>query len=152
MVLALLVAVASMLLPDSVQAASSLQEYTYAECSRLDEAAVQAEMTKLAHGVLVEGSSGLEIDALVATTWRTLGADAIPLDAVQPPLSDHLNHLVAIIGRILDGGEGAPLRPLTLPPQALPRMRRPTPAWLPIAVAGAVGVVAIAVVAAVAAR
>jgi hypothetical protein len=79
-------------------------------------------------------------------------ADAIPLDAVQPPLSDHLNHLVAIIGRILDGGEGAPLRPLTLPPQALPRMRRPTPSWLPIAVAGTVGLVAIAVVAAIAAR
>lgn len=78
-------------------------------------------------------------------------ADAIALDAAQPPLSDHLNHLVAIVGRILDGGDGAALRPLTLPPQALPRSRRPTPSWLPIVVAGAVGVMAIAVVAAVAA-
>ena len=79
-------------------------------------------------------------------------ADAIPLDAVQPPLSDHLGHLTAIIGRILDGGEGATPRPLTLPPGPLPRLRRPTPAWLPIAIAGAVGVLAIAVVAAVAAH
>jgi len=79
-------------------------------------------------------------------------ADALILDAVQPPLADHLNHLTAIVGRMLDGGEGAPLRPLTLPPGPLPRLRRPTPAWLPIAIAGAVGVAAIAVVASVAAR
>lgn len=78
--------------------------------------------------------------------------DAIPLDAVRPPLSDHLGHLTAIIGRMLDGGEGAPLRPLTLPPGPLPRRRRPAPAWLPIAIAGAVGVAAIAVVAAMGAR
>ncbi len=75
-------------------------------------------------------------------------SDAIALDAVSPPLSDHLDHLIAIVGRILDGGEGAPLRPLTVPPQAMPKLRRPTPAWLPIAIAGAVGVAAIAVVAA----
>jgi hypothetical protein len=75
-------------------------------------------------------------------------ADAIPVDAVQPPLADHLANLTAVVGRILDGGEGAPLRPLTMPPQMKVRMRRPTPAWLPIAIAGAAGVVAIAVVAA----
>ena len=75
-------------------------------------------------------------------------ADAVPLEAVQPPLSDHLGQLNAIVGRILDGGEGAPLRPLTMPPLPLPRRRRPTPVWLPIAIAGAVGVVAIAIVAA----
>jgi hypothetical protein len=74
-------------------------------------------------------------------------ADAIPLDAVQPPLSDHLRHLTAIVGRILDGGEGAPLRPLTLPPQPLSRLRKPMTGWLPIAIAGAVGVAAIALVA-----
>jgi hypothetical protein len=75
-------------------------------------------------------------------------ADAVMLEAVQPPFADHLDHLTAIVGRILDGGEGAPLRPLTVPPQPLPRMRRPTPAWLPIAIAGLAGVVAIAIVAA----
>ena len=79
-------------------------------------------------------------------------ADAVPLDAVQPPLADHLGQLTAIVGRILDGGEGAVPRPLTMPPGPLPRRRRPTPAWLPIAIAGAVGVLAIAVVAAIAAH
>ncbi len=74
--LVMLVVVTSVLVPITVQAAPFPQEYTYAECSRADKAAVQAEMTTLAHGVLVEGSSGLEIDALVASTWRTLGADA----------------------------------------------------------------------------
>ena len=79
-------------------------------------------------------------------------AGAVPLDAVPPPLEDHLGHLTAIVGRILDGGEGAVPRPLTHPPGPLPRRRRPTPAWLPIAIAGALGVAAIAVVAAIAAR
>ena len=74
--LALLLTLASVLQPQHVHAAPLPQEYTYAECSRADEAAMQAEMTTLAHGVLVEGSSGLDIDALVTTTWRTLNADA----------------------------------------------------------------------------
>jgi hypothetical protein len=67
-------------------------------------------------------------------------------------LSAHLDQLNVIVERILDGGEGAPLRPLTMPPQPLQRRRRPAPAWLPIAIAGALGVAAIAVVAAIAAR
>ena len=79
-------------------------------------------------------------------------ADATPLDAARPPLADHLGQLTAIVGRILDGGEGAVPRPLTMPPGPLPRRRRPTPAWLPIAIAGAVGLLAIALVAALAAR
>jgi hypothetical protein len=79
-------------------------------------------------------------------------ADAEPFDATEPPLSAHLARLTAIVERIHDGGEGAPLRPLTMPPQPMPRLRRPAPAWLPIAIAGALGVAAIAVVAAIAAR
>lgn len=86
-VLALLVALASVLLPHAAFAAAPAQEYTYAECSRLDEAAVEAEMTQLAHSVLVEGSSGLDIETLVATTWRTLGADATFNAAVDGGIS-----------------------------------------------------------------
>lgn len=78
------------------------------------------------------------------------GAETV--DALQPPLSAHLAHLTAIVGRMLEGGAGAPLRPLTLPPQPMPKLRRPMPHWLPIVIAGAVGVAAIAVVAAVAVR
>ena len=73
--LALLVLAASILLPHEAQAASLPQEYTYAECSRADEAAMQDEMTALAHSVLVEGSSGLDINALVAQKWRETNAD-----------------------------------------------------------------------------
>jgi hypothetical protein len=75
-------------------------------------------------------------------------ADAVPEDAVQPPLADHLDHLTAVVGRILDGGEGAALRPLTMPPPLVAKPGRPLPVWLPIAIAGLAGVVAIAVVAA----
>ena len=72
--------------------------------------------------------------------------------AVLDALSAHLDHLTATVGRILDGGEGAPMRPLTVPPGPQ-KLRRPTRSWLPIAIAGAVGLAAIAVVAAmVAAR
>ena len=73
--LAVLLALATTLLPREAFAAPPSQEYTYAECSRADEAAVQSEMTSLAHGVLVEGSSGLQISSLVTTTWHSLGAD-----------------------------------------------------------------------------
>lgn len=71
------------------------------------------------------------------------------LDALQPPLGPHLDHLTAIVGRLLDGGDGAPLRPLTLPPRPLPPMPGPSPSWLPIALAGLIGLIAIAIVAAV---
>lgn len=79
-------------------------------------------------------------------------ADATPIDALEPPMSAHLARLTAIVERMLDGGEGAPLRPLTMPPRPMPRLRPPMPAWLPIAIAGALGLAAIAVVAAIAAR
>lgn len=82
--------------------------------------------------------------------YHIAGAETV--DALRPPLSAHLDHLTAIVGRMLEGGEGAPLRPLTMPPQPMKRLRRPTPAWLPIAIAGAVGVAAIAVVAAMGVR
>jgi len=71
------------------------------------------------------------------------------LDALQPPLGPHLDHLTAIVGRLLDGGEGAPPRPLTLPPRPLPPVSGPAPSWLPIAIAGLIGLVAIAIVAAI---
>ena len=77
-------------------------------------------------------------------------ADAALLDAVQPPLEDHLDALADRIDRMLEGGEGAPLRPLTMPPQPLARPRGPVRAWLPIVIAGAVGLAAIALVAALA--
>jgi hypothetical protein len=70
------------------------------------------------------------------------------LDALQPPLGPHLDHLTAIVGRLLDGGDGAPLRPLTLPPRPLPPLPAPSPSWLPIAIAGLIGLIAIAIVAA----
>jgi TIR domain len=70
------------------------------------------------------------------------------LDALQPPLGPHLDHLTAIVGRLLDGGDGAPLRPLTLPPRPLPPVPGPGPSWLPIALAGLIGLIAIAIVAA----
>jgi hypothetical protein len=69
------------------------------------------------------------------------------LDALTPPLGLHLDYLTAIVGRLLEGGEGAPLRPLTAPPQPMPAAHRPAPSWLPIALAGLAGLAAIAIAA-----
>ena len=119
------------------------------ESARSKQVAREAERARRAGLAIVP----LQIDAVApGDALQYHLADAAPLDATQPPLADHLGQLTAIIGRILDGGEGAVPRPLTMPPGPLPRRRRPTPPWLPIAIAGAVGVLAIAVVAAVAAH
>jgi hypothetical protein len=61
-----------------LQAATPFQEfgpsgYTYAECNRLDEAAVQAEMETIALGPLTKASAGLDIEGLVARKWTELG-------------------------------------------------------------------------------
>ena len=72
----------------------------------------------------------------------TIGAQRV--DALPPPLQPHLDYLAAIAGRLLDGEE--PGRPLTLPPRPLPP-RPVSRAWLPIALAGLAGLIAIAAVA-----
>lgn len=67
------------------------------------------------------------------------------LDAKTPPLAPHLDYLTAIVGRLLEGGP-QPGRPLTTPPQPLAEVRPGWRSWLPIALAGAIGVAAIAAV------
>lgn len=65
------------------QAAPPGQSYTYEECSRADEAAVQAEMEAIALGLLTTASSGLDVDALVARQWDLLGVGATLDQAVD---------------------------------------------------------------------
>jgi hypothetical protein len=67
------------------------------------------------------------------------------LDATTPPLAPHLDYLTAIVGRLLDGGE-QPGRALTTPPQPMADVRPGWRSWLPIALAGVIGVAAIAAV------
>jgi hypothetical protein len=72
------------------------------------------------------------------------------LDALTPPIATHLDYLGDTVAQLLDRGGDGPLA-LTRPPGPLPRrVRRRT--WLPIAVVGALGVVAIAIAAAWVAR
>ncbi len=65
--------------------------------------------------------------------------------ALQPPLEPHLVYLAAAVDRLLDD-EPARGRALTLPPRPLPRARA-WPGWMTVAMAGAVGIAAIAAVA-----
>lgn len=69
------------------------------------------------------------------------------LDALTPPLAPHLDYLVAAVRRLLDSGEASTGRQLTAPPRPLPA-RRKGPSWLPLILAGAVGVAGIAAVSA----
>lgn len=75
--------------------------------------------------------------------------EAHRLDALQPPLAPHLDYLTAIVGRMVEGGGSPSIRPLTAPPQPLPKVAVAMPSWLPIALAGLVGLLAIAIVAAI---
>lgn len=67
-------------IPHAAHAAPAAQSYTYAECSRADAAVLEAELTTLAQGILLEGSQSLDLAALVNRTWRDVDADAA-LDA-----------------------------------------------------------------------
>lgn len=69
---------------------------------------------------------------------------AMRIDALPPPLQPHLDYLTAIVGRLCDGEEAG--RPLTAPPRPLPP-RPVSRTWLPIALAGLAGLIAIAAVA-----
>lgn len=71
--LALLIGLLPVMAAAPVQAALPAQDYTYEECSRADEASVQAEMEAIALGLLSTASSGLDIDGLVERKWNELG-------------------------------------------------------------------------------
>lgn len=83
------------------------------------------------------------VEPAPALASALIGAQRV--DALSPPLQPHLDYLAAIAGRLLDGEETG--RPLTAPPRPLPP-RPVTRAWLPVALAGAAGLAAIAAVAA----
>lgn len=87
--LAILLALLPGLAARPAQAAPLAQGYTYEECSRADEAAVQAEMEAIALGLLTTASSGLDIDALVARHWNELGAGA----ALDRAVDDAVLHI-----------------------------------------------------------
>lgn len=112
-----------------------------------ESAQVQCEAERAADGGLAIVPFRIEAVEPPAELALLIGA-APRIDALTPPLGPHLDHLTATVGRLLDGGEGAPPRPLTAPPMPLPRLRGPAPSWLPIALAGLIGLIAIAIVAA----
>ena len=72
------------------------------------------------------------------------------LDALTPPVAPHLDYLGDRVAQMLDRGGLGPLQP-TLPPRPFPTAGRAHP-WLPIALAGAAGLAAIALAAAYVSR
>jgi hypothetical protein len=89
---------------------------------------------------------GLPVIAFrIADVERSLAA-AHWVDALTPPIAPHLDYLGDTVADLLEAARRGPLMP-TSPPGPLPRRRR-APAWLPIALAGAAGLVAIALAAA----
>lgn len=85
-------------------------------------------------------SGGLD-DLLGAAHW---------FDALTPPIAPHLDYLGDTVAELLDETLRGPLLP-TMPQHPLPKRRRANN-WLPIVLAGAAGVVAIALAAAYVAR
>lgn len=68
------------------------------------------------------------------------------VDALTPPIAPHLDYLGDTITDLIDAARRRPLT-ATAPPRPFPP-RRPSNHWLPIAMAGAAGLVAIALAAA----
>jgi len=87
--------------------------------------------------------AGLPMVALRIAEVRPEGlpASASWVDALTPPIAPHLDYLGDTVAELLDSVRRGPL-PGTAP------LRRAAPAWLPIALAGAAGVAAIALAAA----
>jgi hypothetical protein len=75
--------------------------------------------------------------ALAAAHW---------VDALTPPIAPHLDYLGDTVAGLLEAARRGPLM-ATVPPGPFPYRRR-FPNWLPIAMAGAAGVAAIALAAA----
>lgn len=73
------------------------------------------------------------------------------LDALTPPIATHLDYLGDTVAQLLEGPPARP-RETSRPPGPLPRRRRRVPGWAPVAAAGALGLVAIALAAAYVAR
>jgi hypothetical protein len=102
----------------------------------------------------VERAGGLGLPVLAFRIADVAAAPALSfligesqwLDALTPPIAPHLDYLGDRIALLLDDGARRPLQP-TLPPRPFPKTRR-THNWLPIALAGLVGLAAIALAAA----
>lgn len=67
----------------SLLAAPVIQGYTFGECSRIDQGAIQQELAALVGEILLGGADGPDFDALVARAWKTGGADGVLDQAVD---------------------------------------------------------------------
>ncbi|MCC6167161.1 MAG: hypothetical protein IT329_08050 [Caldilineaceae bacterium] len=100
--LAILLALLPGLAVRPAQAAPPIQGYTYEECSRADESAIQAEMEAIALGLLTTASSGLDVDALVARQWNELEVGAT-LDRAVDDAVLHIQQQTGYWDRLVSG-------------------------------------------------
>jgi hypothetical protein len=108
--------------------------------------AASAEAPQARRAAEQAADRGLPIVAFrIADVEQSLGA-AHWVDALTPPIAPHLDYLGDTVADLIEAAQRGPLT-ATAPPGPFPRRRR-APSWLPIALAGAAGVVAIALAAA----
>jgi len=94
----------------------------------------------VAHGLplvvfrTADAEPGMDLARLLGSAQR--------VDALTPPIAPHLDYLGDTVAQLLDSVRRGPL------PNTLPGPARGAPNWLPIALAGAAGVAAIALAAA----
>ncbi len=60
----------------ALQQDNSTSDYTYGDCSKIDKEALRSEIEKIAHQVLTDQSSGLDIQSVVVRQWAALNMDA----------------------------------------------------------------------------
>ncbi len=67
----------------TLQAAPIARNYTFGECSRIEQGAIQRELSSLIRASLLGEPDGPDYDALVAEVWETAGASAVFDQAVD---------------------------------------------------------------------
>ncbi|CAN5835056.1 hypothetical protein BH10CHL1_BH10CHL1_48850 [soil metagenome] len=75
----------------TVQPDNPASDYTYGDCSKLNQEALRTEIEKIAHQVLTDQSSGLDIPSVVARHWASLNVDATINGEVERAVSQLSN-------------------------------------------------------------
>ncbi len=90
----LVIALLWLQLPVHVYAQTPTSDYTFGDCSTVDQAQLRAEIEQVAHGVLTDESAGINIDAIVMRQWVTLHVD----DAINREVQIAIDNIYASEG------------------------------------------------------
>ncbi len=90
----LVIALLWLQLPVHVDAQTPTSDYTFGDCSTVDQTQLRAEIEQVAHSVLTDESAGINIDAIVMRQWVNLQVD----DAINREVQIAIDNIYASEG------------------------------------------------------